>query len=275
LSAFTSSANLQRLFAAGLPTYVDPARAIYVAAALHRVALARATCSWRARPNAVDLAVPAALDEAGLLDFFARHGVPCIVAARVTTADDAVAAATRMGFPVALKVSLPGLAHKADIGGVAVGLRDAEAVRQAFSRIAGAVRDRGESVAFAATVQPMARGHREMMFGFRRDPVFGPVVLLGFGGAWVEVVDDVVLRLAPVDTQDAHAMIDGLRGRALLDGARGQPPADVAALASALAAFSRVASRLPAVASVDLNPVIVGRPGEGAVAVDAKLARAH
>ena len=272
LSAFTSTENLRRLFDAGLPTFVDPARAMDVLAALHR--LAQPPPPWIGGRDEAPLAPPRDLDEASLLAFFALHGVAAAPAERVATLDDALAAAQRLGYPVVLKISLPGLAHKADIGGVRANLHDDAAVRTAYAALAAAAARHAPQGEHALVVQPMVRGQREMMLGYRHDPTFGPVVALGFGGTWIEAIDDVVLRLAPFDDTQAHAMIDALRGRRLLDAARGQPACDVAALARSLASFSVVAARLRGVASAELNPVIVREAGGGAVAVDAKLVAA-
>ncbi|MFJ1258544.1 acetate--CoA ligase family protein [Cupriavidus sp. CuC1] len=119
-------------------------------------------------------------------------------------------------------------------------------------------------------VAPMIKGGVECILGVQRDPVYGPVVMFGLGGVLVEAMPDVAFRMAPFDERDAHAMIDEIRGRRVLAGMRGQPPADVSALASALAALSRFAwANRDAVVSVDVNPFIVLPLGGGALALDA------
>lgn len=273
LSAYTSTANLRRLFVAGLPTYIDPARAMVVLAAL-----ARFTRSWTRAPSSCPppgaLALPPLETESDLLEFFRAHGVPATPSRTVTSRGQAGQVADELGFPVAMKVCVPGLAHKADVGGVRTRIAERSIAEDAFDGLAAVSGRIAPNRPPAVTVQKMANGPREMMMGFRLDSTFGPVVVLGFGGSWVEIVDDVAVRIAPIDRAEAARMIDSLRGRRLLDGARGQPPADVDALADALAAFAMLAAAFEGVESAEINPFVLGAPGEGGVAVDAKLVMA-
>ena len=212
----------------------------------------------------------AALPERESLALLAGVGVPVVDSRPVADASGAVEAALALGGPVAVKLDAPGLAHKTDVGGVRLGLSGEAAVRAAAEdllatgeRLAagGAGRVRG------LLVQPMAPPGAELIAGIQRDPQFGPVVIVGLGGVLAEVLDDISLRLAPVSTEEALAMLVELRGAAVLDGVRGGPAVDREAVAALLVTLGRLAVARPDVREVDLNPVIAGP--HGAVAVDA------
>ena len=175
----------------------------------------------------------------------------------------AVAAADSVGYPVALKRVAPGVVHKSDVGGIALGLTDAAAVRDAFHRI---IED-GEQ----ALVQRMAPEGLEVIVGARRDPQFGPLVMFGLGGIYVEVLEDVAFRLAPLSEADARAMVMETAAGKLLGGVRGRPPADIDAVVDAVRRVGELMANAPAVSEVDLNPLIVGQAGEGAWAVDVRI----
>ncbi len=203
--------------------------------------------AWQAR---LDRGAP--LDEIDGLRLLADFGVPVAASAPATSAEAAVAAAEDLGFPVALKSAAPGLAHKSDVGGVRLGLRDAAAVRAAYGEMAGRL---GPRVAIAEMIQGPAV---EMILGLTRDADFGPIVLIGFGGIHAEILKDVAVAKPPFDADTARRLIDRLRLRRLLDGARGAPAADVDAFAEAAARFSVLAATLgPRLEAFDVNPVLV------------------
>ena len=173
----------------------------------------------------------------------------------------AVGAANELGWPVAIKTAAPGVQHKSDVGGVALGLADADALRTAYEDIAARLGPR-------VVVAPMAPSGVEVALGVVRDPTFGPLVLVGAGGVLVEVLHDRALALPPIDATGARRIIDRLAVRPILDGVRGAEPADVDALANAVARLSALANDLgDLIAALDVNPMIVS-PG-GCVAVDA------
>jgi acyl-CoA synthetase (NDP forming) len=178
------------------------------------------------------------------------------------SADEAVAAADRLGYPAVVKADVP---HKSDLGAVRVDLRDAAAVRAAYGEVVG--RAPGRDV----LVQRMERGMVEALVGLSRDPELGPVITVGIGGAFVEVLRDVSLRLPPITETDAREMIEGLRGARMFDGIRGRPPADVDALVRVI--LSLATADLVGIGALDLNPVIVRAQGEGVVAVDVLVER--
>jgi acyl-CoA synthetase (NDP forming) len=203
------------------------------------------------------------LPAAGAFALLENAGVRMAPWRMAATADAAVAAAEALGFPVVLKAERPGLVHKTEAGAVCLGLDGAAAVRAAAQDFATRL---GPGPLLVQKQMP--RGV-ELVIGATRDPSFGPVVLFGLGGMWVEVLKDTALRMAPFGEAEAAAMIDGLRGRALLDGARGQPAVDRTALARLLAGVSVWLARAPWLAELDINPLIA-TPG-GLVAVDARI----
>ena len=202
-----------------------------------------------------------------------RYGVPVVARRTAGTIDEAVAAAEALGYPVALKVESRDIAHKSDAGGVRLGLADADAVRRAWTamraevaRYAPAARVEG------ALVARMAAPGIEMSVGVQRDPQFGPALMVGRGGVWIEALGDVSLRLLPVDEAEAHAMLAELKAAPLLGAFRGAPPRDVRALVAAMVALSRLAlDHAERIVSVEVNPLLVHEHGRGATAVDARL----
>lgn len=190
-----------------------------------------------------------------------------------SSADEAVRSARDIGFPVVLKIASEDIAHKTEIGGVALDLRDDAAVREAHARLlANAKQHAPQARIDGVLVAPMLRGGVELIAGVSRDPVFGPVVMVGLGGIHAEILKDVAVQVAPVSEEEAERMIRGLRMFALLDGARGQPKADVAAAAHTVARLSEFACRHAAdVAEIDLNPILVRPAGEGVLVLDALM----
>lgn len=206
------------------------------------------------------------LSELESLALLRDAGLHVIDAEAAADVDDAVEAARRAGTDVALKLDALGLAHKADIGAVALGLRGDEPVRRAAEALFAVGRAREVTVR-GLLVEPMAEPGLELIVGLRRDPQFGPVVVVGLGGTLTEVLDDVAIRLAPLDLVAAGSMLDELRGARLLDGVRGSQPVDRVAVASMLVALGRLGVERPDLLEVDLNPVIAS--AAGAIAVDA------
>jgi acyl-CoA synthetase (NDP forming) len=195
-------------------------------------------------------------------ELIAALGVQVAMPRMCATADDAASAAAAIGFPVALKLASTDVSHKSDVGGVELGLQSADGVRAAFDRIRDNLAATRPDAHFdGVTVQPMVAGGVEMIVGITRDDRFGPIITAGFGGVLVELMRDVVTRLAPIDTAQARAMIDSLRGRALLSGYRGRPPADLDALAALIVKVGLLAAEVPELRELDLNPVTVDQHG--------------
>ncbi len=204
------------------------------------------------------------------LELLARHDIPVVATRLAPDAAQAAAAATEIGFPVALKLLSPRVLHKTDAGAVALGLRNEDEVSTACARMISSAQAAvsGDLELEGFAVQAMARPGIEVVVGFRRDPSFGPVVLVGLGGTLVEVLADTALRVAPVTADEALVMLDELSGARLLYGVRGAGPADRAALARLVSRLSELAVAEQSVAELELNPVLVYEQGNGCVAVD-------
>src|SRR6478736_6372499 len=231
-------------------------------------ALARDRTSYGADPNPTRPVTrpPVALSERESLALMAGAGIAVVEAIPVPDAATAVAVARRLDRAVALKLDAEGLPHKSDVGGVALGLHGDDAVYGAALALFETARRRGLT-ARGLLVEPMVPPGLELIVGLRRDPQFGPAVLVGLGGVLTVFLDDVAVRLAPLDLAAAAAMLDELRGAPLLEGVRGRPGVDRAALASMLVALGRLGMERPDILEVDLNPVIAA--SSGAIAVDA------
>jgi acyl-CoA synthetase (NDP forming) len=193
------------------------------------------------------------------------YGIRALPGEVVTTLDDAVAAAFRLGFPVALKAADPAIVHKTERGAVRLDLTDPFAVRDAYAHIAAALGKPQPPV----LVQPMHHGGVELVVGVVHDHQFGSLVMLGLGGVLTDLLGDRTFRLLPVTDVDAGRMWRTLRGAPLLTGYRGSSPVDTDALQDLLARVGRLAEDFPEVAELDLNPVLA--MPDGVVVVDAKL----
>ncbi len=256
--------------AAGFRVLDEPVRAVAALAALERMREAwrrpapKPAGRLRARPLAVP---PRNEDEA--LAFLARLGIPVVKRRLVASRAAAERAAAGLGFPVALKIVSPDIAHKSDIGGVALDVATRAAAGEAFRRIMRRVAQQKPRARLdGVLVAPMVKGGVELILGARRDAVFGPVVMLGMGGIHAETLKDVSLRLAPLDAREAIAMIRELAGYPLLAGARGRQLLDLAALARAIAALSRAAAAYrDSIESIDINPFVL--LAKGGMALDA------
>ena len=268
----------------GVPTYTFPEEAVEGLAGLARYR------AWRTRPREpvrefpVDRAKAdevlararqagqAVLPEYGARGLLEAYGIPFPPSSLVTTADEAVAAASRIGYPIVLKVASPEISHKTDVGGVAVGLADATALRAAWERMERSVRASAPRATIKGyEVQAQVPGGKEVLVGIQRDPNFGPIVVFGLGGIYVEALRDVSFRLAPMRPLSVQRMIEEVRGYPLLRGVRGEPASDLAALGEAIERVSQLAVERPEIAELDLNPLFVRPAGQGVVAVDARV----
>jgi acetate---CoA ligase (ADP-forming) len=222
-----------------------------------RVGAGRVRARWRERLGELDRP----LDEAEGLAMLGDWGVPVVAAEVAAGLEEAVAAAGRVGWPVALKTAAPGVVHKSDVGGVRLGLDGPDRLAAAHADLAARL---GPRVVVAAMAGPGV----ELALGVVADPQFGPLVMVAAGGALVEVLRDRRFALPPVDRRRAMAMLDRLAARPLLDGVRGAPPADLDAVADAVVNLSTLALDLgDRLAALDVNPVVAGP--DGCVAVDA------
>jgi acetate---CoA ligase (ADP-forming) len=221
-----------------------------------RPGLARAAEGFRGVRGGCPPAGAGAWSEAAARDLLASSGVPVVPAELVNSADAAAAAARRLGLPVVLKVCSAQIAHKSDVGGVAVGLATEDEVRAGYARVRAA----GDAVPGAridgVLVSPMRTGGVELIAGVTVDPAFGPVLAVGLGGVWVEVLGDTSLRLLPVDQAEVRRMLAELRGSPLLTGGRGRPPVDLDALAEVICLLGDTAARLDgSLRAIEVNPL--------------------
>jgi len=260
--------NRRRLLAAGIPCHPWPARTADVLAATAAPAVHPARAAVRA------VARPPIAAEGGWLSsdlafgLLAEAGLPVAAWRLVRSREEAVAAAEALGLPVVLKAEREGLVHKSDSGGVHLGLATAAAVGAAYDDVAGRLG------ATTALLQRQARRGVELVLGARRDTTFGPVVMAGLGGVWVEVLGDVALRLAPFDEGEALSMLDELKARALLAGHRGGPVVDRPALAALIARFSHWIAGAAWLEELDANPIIADADGFTVVDVRIRAAAA-
>ncbi|QCS63014.1 acetate--CoA ligase family protein [Achromobacter denitrificans] len=256
----------------GVPVYADEQQAVEALAALWRLHRLRERAPVEASVAPVEApadARPGFLSEAASLALLAAQGIAVGEHALCANADAAVAAWRRMDAPVALKACSAQLPHKSEHGLVALGINDEAALREALARQAQTLARLGVDDA-SWIVARMQRGLHELALGVRNDPVFGPVVMVGAGGKYVEALADVALLMPPFAAEEALAALRGLRIGRLLAGVRGEPAADMQAVAEQAARLGRYALAAAGhVASIDINPVLVGAQGEGAVALDA------
>jgi len=203
-------------------------------------------------------------------EILSARGIPVASGVLAQSAEETSAAAAKLGFPVVIKVMSPQIIHKSDAGAVKVGLRDQETLLAARETIlANARRYAPAAEIKGVLVQKMVSAGREVIVGSSRDPQFGPVIMFGLGGIFVEVLKDVVFRVAPVDAAEAARMISEIKTLAILKGVRGEKPINFSALASVIERISRLVADFPEIAELDANPVRVD--GEKAVVVDARI----
>jgi acyl-CoA synthetase (NDP forming) len=267
--------------ARNLPIFTSAAEMYTAIRGLYRFGTrAKVSPPAQARVPAAALPLPdegRVLGQQATADLLRRYGIDVLRDGLGTSADEAVALAGQFGYPVVLKIVSPRIPHKTEIGGVLLGVDTADEVRSGFDLLMRRGRAAlGGAEPDGVLVQQQVTDGVEMIAGLVTDPQFGPFVLLGTGGVAAELLDDVVLRPAPVEESEVVEMIAELRGRRLLDGFRGAPAADVGALAATVAALSRLgADHAGGIAEMDLNPVLVRPLGSGAVVPDALVVLAE
>ncbi len=197
-------------------------------------------------------------------------GIPVVETKLAKTQKEAVSLSKNLGFPVALKIASPEVIHKSDSGGVKLALNHAAAVRTAYSEILENVRQQYPGAAIhGVSVQKMARPGTEVIVGTSKDPQFGPVIMFGLGGIFVEVFKDVSFRIIPVDQRDAQQMIKEIKGYPLLQGVRGKEAASIPALVEIILKISNLIEKNPQIKELELNPIFAYR--DRALAVDARI----
>ncbi len=200
------------------------------------------------------------------------YGIPAPGSGLAKTADEAVAYAEEMGYPVVMKVVSPEIMHKSDIGGVELNLTNSNMVRIAFEEIMRKSR-KAQPLAkiYGITVDQMVPKGREMIIGMSRDPQFGPMVMFGLGGIYVNFLKDVSFRLAPMNVREAQEMMEETRSYNLLKGVRGEPPADIDTIREAILRVGHLVWDFPELKDLDINPIFVYDEGKGVSALDVKI----
>lgn len=214
------------------------------------------------------------LNEAESRDYLEKNGIPMNRFLFVGKREELLSAAGTLRFPLVMKLMSPKAVHKSDIGGVMLHILTPEGLLEAWDTLfshAAAHGIRSEDIE-GVTVQEELQG-TEILVGLKRDATFGPVLVLGSGGVLVELVQDSVVGICPLTERDVDEMLAGIRSSRLLEGYRGMPAGDIPALRRLLMAVSRMAMERDDWEEMDLNPVIVGKSGEGAFAVDARVVR--
>lgn len=262
---------------AGIPCYGFPEPAVRTLSGMARVFERQsAGAARRSDRSARPAALPARLRASGdgvfgmmeLAPLLSSAGIPCAPVRTAATARDAAALADEIGWPVALKVLSPDITHKSDVGGVRLGLASPGAVEEtATAMLAAVAAARPDARIDGVLIQRMAPAGKEMLLGMVRDAQFGPMVVVGFGGIYVEVLGDTAARLCPLTEAEAREMLGELRMAPLLRGVRGEPPVSLDALADAIRRFSELAAGTE-LTELEINPLVAG-PG-GVMAVDAR-----
>ena len=212
----------------------------------------------------------AQLNEVEAKQLLASAGVPVAETQLAITADEAVNAAEEIGYPVVMKIVSPEIAHKSDVGGVVVGVENSDDVRSIFEEINRSVADKAPQAEIdGVAIQAMVPQGTEIIVGSTTDEQFGPVMMFGLGGVFVEILEDVAFRIVPLEPKDASDIVREIKGFPLLDGARGREKADLDSLENLILKVSNLVDENPQIAELDLNPVFAY--SEGVVAVDAHI----
>ncbi len=270
------------LHEAGIPAYIFPESAARALNALNRqrewverpsAAVRRRDVDQAAAAHILDVARREQREQLTLVESLAllgAYGIPCAAARYAAQAGELLATGDAVGYPLAMKLASPDIIHKSDVGGVRLGLSTPEALREAWDAMMEEVRQKAPDARLEGVLlQRMVEGGRETIAGIARDPGFGALIMFGLGGIFVEAMQDVVFRIAPIDETQATDMLHGLRGVAVLRGIRGAAPVDEGALTDALCRLGQLAADFPQIAELDINPLLAF--AHGAIAVDARV----
>jgi acetyltransferase len=206
------------------------------------------------------------------LDVLECYGIAAVKSKVAQTVEEVQLVAEEIGYPVAIKVISQQISHKSDVGGVQLNLMNGPAVAAAFEDMISRTKDAYPEITIdGVLVQPMVAGGREIIIGGKNDPQFGPVVLVGLGGIFVEIFEESVIRVAPIDRIEAKKMVEELKGVQILKGARGYKPFDIESVEEALLRLSQLMVDFPEIKELDVNPLRVFYEGSGCCALDARI----
>jgi acetyltransferase len=274
----------EELVASHLPDYPSPERAVAALRAMVEYA------EWLRRPPRVIVRFPVnrrrvnrilnrhirthqlQVGEAAAKDILRAYGFNVPPGQLAPAVEDAIDAADKIGYPVAMKIASPDVIHKSDMGGVKLNLGSPEAVRDAFDLMMLRITQKLPDARIDGVyVEKMCKKGREVILGMTRDPQFGPMLMFGLGGIFVEVMKDVTFHIAPITQNEARQMLKSTKSYALLKGVRGQASVDIDAIATSLQRISQLVTDFPEITEMDINPFMVGRLGEDSIAADARI----
>jgi acetyltransferase len=278
--------SMRLLNTSGVPCYQDPNRAGRALGGLHQYAQLRSRPDLTPeRIDDVDVGkVREILNQAwqkegaGFLDAHTAsrvveaYGIEVPPSDLASTVSEAVRIAEKIGYPVAMKLIAKDVIHKADVGGIALNVGSSDAVRASFEKMIDDKSEVSPSEQQRVMLQRMAPEGQEVILGAQRDPQFGPLLMFGMGGRYVEVLHDVAFRLAPLNQNDAVTMIEETAAGRIMQGIRGTAPGDTVKVADTLCRVGQLVADFPCISELDINPLIVGERGEGAWAVDVRIA---
>lgn len=269
-----------------VPMYTFPEQAGRVMGVLHRFGV------WRSKPeeslvtkfNKINQTAAQnillktkdqpTLGEAQTRPLLAAYGIPLVPGEWVQNVNDALQAAGRLGYPAALKIVSPDLLHKSEAGGIRLNLTDAASVETAYTDMFLKIQKSYPQARLEGMlIEKMAPKGHEVIIGMRRDATFGPLVMFGLGGIYVELLTDVAFRIAPMTYQQALDMVNSTRAGKLLAGLRGQPAADIAAVVDCILRLGKLALDFPEISEIEINPLLVYESGKGVLALDARALR--
>ncbi|GAB4431363.1 MAG: acetate--CoA ligase [Chloroflexi bacterium OHK40] len=284
MGGYSLGPALERLTAARIPNYTFPERAVQSLAAMYSYAQRRQRPEPRYRSFEVDrervrklfAEVRASgrveLGEVEAREVMEAYGMRLPKSQLARSPEEAAQIAAQIGFPVVMKISSPDILHKSDIGGVRVGVGDPTAARDSYELIEYRARKYSpDARIWGVLVQEMVRKGRELLVGVSRDPQFGPLVAVGMGGIYVEVLKDIAFRLAPISEQEVREQLRSIRTFPLLRGVRGEPPADIAAIEETVLRVSQLVTDFPEIVEMDINPLVAHNEGEGVIVLDARI----
>ncbi len=270
---------------AGLPVYIFPESAVHSLAAMDhfREIRERPQGTFRTFDDINKEAVAYILTKASsesrsqlspteVMDILAAYKFPLLSSMNVKKRDQLSATAKKVGYPLVMKINAEGITHKTDVGGVRLNLRSAEEVEQAYDEIAAAISNLNTPPPkWSVVLEPMITGGREIVMGISADPVFGPLIMVGMGGIYVEVLKDVTFRLTPLADTDVESMLSRLRGYPILKGVRGELPIHFQFMTDLLQRLSQLATDFPEIKELDINPMLAFPEREKNVVVDARI----
>lgn len=279
-----TSVGVDAMTSAHVPVYPFPERAIAALGAMYRY------YAWLQEPD--EAVETFAVDKNAVAKLFAgiraegrktigdteaqtileAYGITTPRSSVAATPEEAIAYCKQVGYPVVMKIASPDILHKSDVGGIKVGVKNEAEVREWFKTIVDRAKAaKPDATIWGIQIQEMVQDAREIIIGMNSDPQFGPLIMFGLGGIYVEVLKDVSFRVAPMTRLQAKQMIEQIRSYKLLTGVRGQAPADLDATIDVLLRVSQLVTDFPEIAELDINPLMVRDQGKGAVAVDMRL----